>query len=124
MNTTATADRVYLARTNVHPGYWGKHKDGVHHAIAECCDAGASRFGTFSVWEGPASMRCDEINGGLVWDRGDPEPTLEGVYTAQGCYLGANLAEVAKDVQRGMMEPEEFALDRETITALKNHKPE
>lgn len=122
MNTTT--DRVYLARTNTHPGYWGKHKDGVHHAIAECCDEGANRFGTFSVWEGPASLSCDPINGALTWDRDDPEPKLEGVYTAQGCYLGESLEAVAKDVQSGSMELEEFGLDRETIKHFKNHKPE
>jgi hypothetical protein len=122
--TTTETDCAFLARTPDAYGYWGRHKDGVHHAIASCCDAGANRFGIFLVYRGGPSLSCDPIHGNLQWTEGEPEPQLDGVYTAQGCWLGSTLAEVAKDVQTGGVELEEYALDRSTVQALKNHKPE
>jgi hypothetical protein len=125
---TQESNRVFLAKTCDPQGYWGKHKDGVHHAIAQCCDGGANRFGIFAVYEGPASIHCDSIHGNLVWDidpaNPDDKPTLEGIYTAGGIHLADSLAELAQDVQKGRVEPEEYALDRNTVRALQTHKPE
>jgi hypothetical protein len=121
-------DRVFLAKTCDSQGYWGKHKDGVHHAIAQCCDVGANRFGIFAVYEGPASMSCCPIRGDIQWDidpaNPDDKPTLDGIYTAGGVHLAENLAELARDVQLGRVEPEEYALSRDTVRNLKSHKPE
>jgi hypothetical protein len=122
MSDKKTNKTFYLAHTPSYPGYWGKHADGIHHAIANACDEGADRFGIFSVWEGPESMGCDFM-GSVFWDEGDPEPTQVGIYTAAGCYLGQTLSEVAKDVQSEMLIPDEFALSRDTVRALKTHKP-
>jgi hypothetical protein len=122
---TSEKTRVYLAKTPSAFGYWGKHKDGVHHAIAQCCDSGASRFGIFVVYEGPESMTCCPVRGDLLWDI-DPElpddkPTLDGIYTAGGIHLADSLAGLAEDVRRGRIEPEEYALDRDTVRSLKAH---
>ncbi len=111
----------YLAKTPDTAGYWGRHKDGVHHAIATCCDSGANRFGIFVVYRGGPSLSCDPIHGGLQWTKGEPEPELEGIFTAQGCHLGDTLLDVANDVRNGNIEPEEYALDRNTVNALKKH---
>lgn len=124
MEQTAQSECAYLARTPTFPGYWGTSKDGPHHAIASCCEAGANRFGIFAVWRGGPSLTASEMDGSLQWTRGEPEPVMEGIYTAQGCHLGESLAEVAEDVRRGYLEPEEYALDRDTVAALKAHKPE
>lgn len=123
---TTEKTRTYLARTPTAAGYWGKHPDGVHHAIAQCCDGGASRFGIFAVYEGPVSMSCCPVRGNLEWDidpeNPDDEPRLDGIYTAGGIHLAETLAELAEDIRRGRVEPEEYALDRETVRALKAHK--
>lgn len=124
METTNNVERYYLAKTPEPQGYWGKHKDGIHHAIAQCCDAGANRFGIFVVYCGDKSMSCEPIRGGLEWNADQPEPILEGIYTAGGCYIGENLAELAESVRKGLTEPEEWALDRKVVEALKAHKPQ
>lgn len=130
MEQTEQSERTFLAKTPSFPGYWGRHKDGPHHAIAECCSAGAHRFGIFVVYEGPASMDCDPMLGGLRWDidpdkpEAEQEPKLDGIYTASGIHLGDSLAEVAEDVRKRRIEPDEYGLDRETVSALKAHKPE
>lgn len=113
--------QTYLARSPDAMGYWGKHPDGPHHAIATCCEQGANRFGLFLVFRGPESMVCDGIHGGLQWEGPADEPTLEGVYTASGAWVGDSLTEVAKDLQSGMFNPEEFGIDRKTVEALRYH---
>lgn len=124
MEQTEQSECAYLARTPTFPGYWGTSKDGPHHAIASCCDAGANRFGIFAVYRGGPSLTASEMDGSLEWAKGEPEPVLEGIYTASGMCIGENLAELAEDVRRGRVEPDEYALDRDTVRNLKAHKPE
>lgn len=112
----------YLAHTPTFPGYWGKHQDGAHHAIANACDEGANRFGLFIVYSGGESLSINAMGNGIEWDMDEGEPKSEGVYTAAGSWLADSLAELADDLRRGVFEPEEHALDRETVRALKNHK--
>lgn len=124
---SVTKEEVYLARTADAAGYWGKSPDGPHHAIASCCDVGAGRFGVFAVYRGPVSMTCEPIHGALQWNTDPANPgakaTLEGIYTAGGVYLAESLAALAEAVRDGSTEPDEYALDRQTIRALKDHKP-
>lgn len=125
MEQTNKSGRTFLATTPTFPGYWGRHEDSPHHAIASCCQEGASPGGIFIVHAGPASLRVDMMGTGMEWE-GDPDdkPTLEGVFTASGCWLGSSLAEVAEDVRKGNLIPDEHALNRETVRALKAHKPD
>lgn len=124
MEQTEQSGRTFLATTPTFPGYWGRHEESPHHAIASCCEAGANRFGIFIVHQGHPTLRVNDF-GSLQWE-GEPEdkPTVEGVYTAAGSWLADSLAELAEDVRKGRIEPEEHALDRETVRALKAHKPD
>lgn len=115
------ADIMYLAHTPTMPGYWGRHADGIHHAIASACDAGADRSGIFIVYSGHESLTCGDF-GGVQWARDAAKPTKEGVFTGAGHYLGESLESVARDVQQGLTEPDEFGLSRDTVRALKSHK--
>lgn len=124
MVTSEKAGRTWLAKTPQFAGYWGSHPDGAHHAIAQCCDAGANRFGLFVVYRGHESLQCNPINGGLSWEGDESDqPELDGIYTASGCWLGENLDDLAERLRAGTFEPEEYALDRDTVAALKAHKP-
>lgn len=116
----------FIAKTPTWPGYWGAHKDSPHHAIVECLGAGADRGNVFVVYEAYKGCYLDDMGGSVyLTDHGNPFEKPEGIYDAAGQWLGETLEEVAKDCQTQDWWADEHAvISRETIAALKKHKPE
>lgn len=114
-------DRVYLATTATFPGYWGKHADGHHHAIAECCSEGAARDGVFVVYLVHKEAYMDGF-GNLCRPEGSAEPELDGVYDAAGFTLGENLTDAADRARDDWWGTDDTALGAKALKALKEHK--
>ena len=113
---------LYIATTATFPGYWGSHKDGPHHAIVECIEAGADRGNVFVVYEAYEGCYMSDM-GGMIYLKDHGQPKVEAVYDATGQWLGDILAEVAKDCQtQDWWAPEHPVLSRETINSLRRHE--
>lgn len=109
---------AYLAMTLYEYGYWGKHVDGVHHAIAECCDIGADRGGFFIVYIGPDEMSVNPFTGMIEFPYDTEAPVMDGIYSASGYYLGKTMAGVIKDIKKGYLLPEDFGLHKHAVDNL------